>query len=235
MKIAGLVKTSLCDYPGKVASVIFTSGCNFNCPYCHNHNIIDTNNLTELIPEKDIIKFLNKRKNLIKNVVISGGEPCLQKDLITFVAELKSMDFKIKLDTNGSFPGTLKQLVEKKLIDYVAMDIKAPLKPEILKCITGVNSNIEDVIINIYESIKILNYGNIDYEFRSTLIKELHSFKDICEMASYCSSNYKLQQYSNKYVEHEIFSKYSSYSEKDTLEFIKKLKTSFPNTNISYQ
>lgn len=235
MKIAGFVKTSLCDYPGNVASVIFTGGCNFNCPYCHNHKIIDNNNLIKLIPEQEILNFLYKRKNLIKNVVISGGEPCLQKDLITFVAELKSRDFKVKLDTNGSFPGTLKQLIDKNLVDYVAMDIKAPLKPEKLSSITGVNSNIEDIILNIYESIKILNYGKINYEFRSTLIKELHHFEDIYEMTSYCSSNYKLQQYSNKFVKHEIFSKYSGYSESETVEFINRLKTLFPNTNISYQ
>jgi len=232
MDIAGVVKTSLCDYPGKVASVIFTSGCNFNCPYCHNHQLIKRE---ENISEKEILNFLNTRINHIDGVVISGGEPCMQENIVSFCKKIKSLGFKIKLDTNGSYPFVLEELLNLELLDYVAMDIKAPIYKEKIKEITGINNDVDKLIINLLKSITELKNSNIEFEFRTTLIKELHSHRDIFQMSLYGQKNYKLQQFNNEKVNKIKYRNYTTYSDIEIEQICKMIKEELPLLNISHQ
>jgi len=235
MDIAGILKTSLCDYPGKVASVIFTSGCNFNCPYCHNHQLIN-HSKQNIINEKQIFSLLEKRKKHIKHIVISGGEPCINKDIVTFAQTIKEMGFNIKLDTNGSFPNILKELIDNHLLDYVAMDIKAPItNRDTLSEITGITQNIDTLINNLNSSINILKNSSVNYEFRTTLIKEIHSHSDIVKMSLYGQNTYKLQQYNNQNVNDYKYAKYSAYSENEINTICKEIHNVFPLLNIKHQ
>jgi len=155
MKVAGFKKLSYVDFPNRISSVVWTAGCNFKCPYCHNFDIIDADGYSD---DSEIISYLDDRKKFIDGVVISGGEPLLH-DLSSFIDEVKCMGYDVKLDTNGSFPKKLRNLD----IDYVAMDIKAPL--EKYSDVTNVDVNID----NIRESIETIKTMNIDYEFRTTV------------------------------------------------------------------
>ena len=162
--IGGLQKSSLIDYPEKISAIIFTQGCNFRCPYCHNPELIMIDGSTALKVEP-IFEFLKTRKGKLDGVVITGGEPALHKDLPEFIRKIKDMGFDVKLDTNGTNPQMLQELIDKKLIDYVAMDVKAPIdKYSEVVCIQ-VNTD------KIKESINILKKSDIPYEFRTTVVK----------------------------------------------------------------
>ena len=172
-KFVGLEKLSLVDYDGKLACTLFTESCNFKCPFCHNRNLAQPTNNIE-IPFNDILSFLKERVNKLEGVVISGGEPTLMNDLPQKIYEIKKLGFFVKLDTNGYKPEVLHYLIENKLVDYIAMDIKNSLEKYHL--ITGVK-DIE--INNILKSIKLIQESGIDYEFRTTLVKEFHTIEDI--------------------------------------------------------
>lgn len=189
MKIIGIEKSSFIDYPGKICTVYFTPGCNFRCAYCHNSPAVMGKG--ELIKEEEILLYLEKRKKFIDAVCISGGEPTLQQDLDWFIEKLKSKGFFIKLDTNGTNPDILQKLLDKKLIDYVAMDIKGPLYKYSL--LAGTEVAVEP----IKESINIIKNSNIDYEFRTTICKELLSPNDIRDIANLLkgSKAYYLQNF----------------------------------------
>ena len=188
MKIAGFQKSSFVDYPKIISCVIFTPGCNMRCMYCHNKHILSHN--VDLIDELTVLDYLNKRKGFIKGVVISGGEPTLQPDIESFIKNIRSMGYKIKLDTNGTNPHVLKSLCEKGYIDYIAMDLKAPLErySEICHC------NIDTDLVR--ESIDYIRYGKIDHEFRTTFCPELTQ-SDILKISKELAkdSDYYLQQY----------------------------------------
>lgn len=176
MKIAGLEKFSGVDYDGKLACTVFLPGCNFRCPFCHNSPLVisDENNISE----QEFFDFLVERKSMLNGVCISGGEPTLHKDLPEFIAKIKDLGYLVKLDTNGTNPQMLKSLIEQKLIDYVAMDIKNSFLMYPLT--VGVeNINLDGV----KESIKILIEDKVDYEFRTTLIKQYHTVDDIVTCA----------------------------------------------------
>lgn len=177
MKIAGLVKTSLIDYPGNISAVIFTYGCNLRCPFCHNPDLI-TGKLKDIkvYPADEIIQFLEKRKGVLDGVVITGGEPLLHNDLEPFIKKIKELGFKIKLDTNGTNPEKLRDLISLGLIDFIAMDIKnSPIKYA-----ETVGVSVDAKRVN--ESIKIIMDSEVEYEFRSTVLPRLHSGKDFHEM-----------------------------------------------------
>jgi len=165
MKIKGLQKQTLIDYPGKIACTIFTFGCNFRCSYCHNPELIVDDGRPE-IKDDDIIEFLKERKGFLDGVCITGGEPTLNKDLPEFISKIKRLGFSVKLDTNGTDPEMLKELIDKKLIDYVAMDIKAPLNFYELIVNAKVNKNDIQKSIDLIRKIK-------DYEFRITVVPGL--------------------------------------------------------------
>lgn len=163
MKIVGLEKSSFVDYPSHLSCVVFTQGCNMNCFYCHNKPLIDDGEPVEIIDSQKVLKFLEKRRKFLDAVVISGGEPTMQQGLEGFIKNVKEIGFKVKLDTNGTNPVVIKNVISKKLIDYIAMDIKAPFKRYEEFC--GVKMDVKC----IKKSINILMQGAVDYEFRTTL------------------------------------------------------------------
>lgn len=164
MNIVGLIKNSFIDYPKHISSVIFTPGCNMNCWYCHNRDIIT---MTEGTIDQDyVLEFLDKRKSFLDGVVISGGEPTMQSDLVSYIEKIKAMGYKVKLDTNGTNVAVLKELVNNKLIDYIAMDVKAPLDD--YNKVTSV-PDIEE----LKRAIEYIKECGVDYEFRTTYLPNL--------------------------------------------------------------
>lgn len=202
--ILGLNKTTLLDYPGCVAATIFTGGCNFCCPFCHNKGLVVTPAKESAISEKDILDFLRKRKNILKGVCITGGEPTLQADLADFIVQVKEMGYRVKLDTNGYQPEILKRLLEKRLLNYVAMDVKNC--PDHYALTAGRNSDARFDLEKIEESVQILLNGNVAYEFRTTVVKELHTIEDMVRIGEWikgCDAYYlqKFQDNGNNIVD----------------------------------
>ena len=190
MNIAGCEKLSLQDYPNHISCIIFTQGCNIRCPFCQNSTLIPIDG-ENLINENEILDYLTLRKNVLNGVTISGGEPTIQKDLKDFIKKIKQIGLDIKLDTNGTNYNLLKELIDEKLIDYVAMDIKNV--PSKYGKTTGVdNINID----NIFKSIELLKENKVDYEFRTTIINKLHDLQDILEIIDMIGdSKYYLQSF----------------------------------------
>ena len=180
MVIAGLEKISLLDYPGRIAAIVFTYGCNLRCPYCHNPElVIEPLSKTNITNEKEFFDFLKKRKGKLDGVVVTGGEPLMNRDIGSFLQKIKDLGFLVKLDTNGSYPKKLRSLLKRNLIDYVDMDVKYP--EELYE--QGLNGGKK--IPNILESIEIIKNSGIEYSFRTTFVKSIHtveSVDDICKM-----------------------------------------------------
>ena len=224
MNIAGVQKVTLLDYPGKVACEIFTQGCNFECPFCQNSSLIPITNTGEF-SEEEIFEYLNLRKNILDGVVITGGEPTVQKDLKSFIKKIKDLGLLVKLDTNGGNPKVLQELIDEKLVDYVAMDIKNIFNK--YNITSGKKINLD----NIKKSIEILKASKIDYEFRTTIIKEMHSLDDIvsiCKLVG--NAKYYLQNFedSENVIDHSLH----GFSREELLFIDKYLKDVFPNVEI---
>ena len=183
MRIGGFQKLSLLDYPGKLSAIVFTIGCNFRCPFCYVPHLVlpEIIEKSREIPVNYVFSYLEKRRNLIDAVVITGGEPTIHNDLPVFIRKLKSMGFLIALETNGSNFGMLRQLIDDKLIDYVEIDIKAPLTFEKYNRAVGYVLT-PKIFENVKSSVNLLLKSSIDYEFRTTLVKELHTKEDILEI-----------------------------------------------------
>lgn len=177
MKIAGLQKMTLLDFPGRVACTVFLQGCNFRCPFCHNSDLLDRQG-SDAIPVEELLSFLKKRQGLLDGVCITGGEPTLQPDLEDLIRQIKGLDYPVKLDTNGSRSDILKRLAGEGLLDYVAMDIKN--SPEEYPSTAGI-TKLDDV----EESIRFLMSGTLDYEFRTTVVRELHRVESMQSMANW--------------------------------------------------
>lgn len=173
MIIDGFDELTLLDYPGYLACIIFTRGCNFKCPYCQNSSLIRYSKEPSKYSEEEILDFLNKRKGKLEGIVISGGEPTIQKGLKDFIKKIKMLDFKVKLDTNGSNPKILKELIDENLVDYIAMDIKNDLEHYEDVTFSKVNTKA------IKESIDLICKSKIDYEFRTTIMKENHKIENL--------------------------------------------------------
>lgn len=195
MLLSGLVKTTLIDYPKKIACIVFTQGCNFRCSFCHNPSLIpikrEENAQTEEVTEESFFEFLNTRKGKLDGVSITGGEPTLQQDLQNFMKKIKDMGFLVKLDSNGSNPQILKEIIEKGLVDYIAMDIKHTREKYPLAM--GRKLPIE----RIEESVELIMNSGIDYEFRTTVVPTIHAEEDFVEIAKWIkgAKNYYLQEY----------------------------------------
>ncbi|MCR5186450.1 MAG: anaerobic ribonucleoside-triphosphate reductase activating protein [Clostridia bacterium] len=190
MKIAGLEKLSVQDYPNHISCIVFTQGCNMKCPYCQNSILIDTD-INGYISEDEVLDYLTLRKNVLNGVTISGGEPTIQSDLKNFIKKIKKIGFDVKLDTNGLNYNVLEELIEEKMVDYVAMDIKNVIdKYDLTTGIKGIN------IKNIQKSIELLKQKKVDYEFRTTIIAEHHTLQDIYEIVKIIgNSKYYLQNF----------------------------------------
>jgi pyruvate formate lyase activating enzyme len=189
MKIGGFQKTSLLDYPNQISAIVWTSGCSFRCPFCYNKNL--ALGTAELFPEDEILSFLSKRKGQLEGVVISGGEPLLQEDIVDFVEKVKKHGFLVKIDTNGSYPERLAVLLDNNLIDYVAMDVKAP--KEKYRELAGVDVD----LTKIEESIRLIKEKALAYEFKTTFVPGLLKKEDIVEIAKWLqgAEQYFLQQF----------------------------------------
>lgn len=174
MRIHGFQKMTLLDYPGKVAATVFTGGCNLRCPFCHNAVLVEHPDEAPVFDEGEVLAHLEKKKNLLDGVAITGGEPLLQKDLPAFLEKLKGMGYPVKLDTNGSFPERLRALAEQGLVDYVAVDIKN--RPEKYAETVGVKGF---DLAPVRETVDYLLSGAVDYEFRTTVVREFHTAEDI--------------------------------------------------------
>jgi len=209
MNIGGFQKFSLIDYPGKISAVIFTQGCNFRCPYCHNPELLETK--AGLINEKQVLDFLETRKRQLEAVVITGGEPTLQLDLIIFLEKVNKMGFLVKLDTNGTKPRIIKKALELNLVDYVAMDIKGPIGK--YEEIAGVKVNTTDIV----KSIKLIMEKALDYEFRTTITREQLKKEDIKEIGRLINGakKYRLQRYVCRAENKKMADIFTAYSEKE--------------------
>ena len=180
MDVKGFVEVSFVDWDGEISSVIFLPECNFRCPFCHNVNLVLHPEKLDTIPFEYIETRLARNRGWVDGVCITGGEPTLHDGLPELCAKIKEMGFLVKLDTNGTNPSMLKELVDRKLVDYVAMDIKAPLTEKKYSKATGVKS--ENLLENVKESVKVLMESKIDYEFRTTVVPSIHSADDIKQM-----------------------------------------------------
>ena len=178
MKIGGFQKFSLLDYPGELAAIIFTQGCNFRCSYCHNPELVDAAKSDSLYPEDQILDFLKRRIGKLNAVVIGGGEPTLQEDLEDFLAKIKAMNYLIKVDTNGSLPEVIECLVKKKLVDYWAMDLKAP------ESLYPVVTRSDIPFSSILKSMEIIRSSSKSYEFRTTFFDRLLHLEDLEKIRS---------------------------------------------------
>lgn len=190
MRIAGLEKQSTVDYPGELSAVVFTPGCNMDCWYCHNRHLLHPDDEETLYDEDDVLDFLRRRRLLLDAVVVTGGEPTLQKDLPDFLAKLKAMGYKVKLDTNGTAPWVVRELIARELVDYLAMDVKAPLESYAEIDLA------ENDTAAIGETIDLLLQGRVEYEFRTTFAPTL-AVEDILAIALRLrgARRYVLQQY----------------------------------------
>ena len=177
MKICGLMKTTLLDFPGKVACTVFVGGCNLRCPFCHNSELAFAEN-GDIIPENEFFDFLEKRKGLLEGVCVTGGEPLMHEEIFDFIKSIKDMGYSVKLDTNGCFPKRLEKALKSGDIDYVAMDIKTSLKE--YERAVGIDGFSPE---QIEKSIEILKNSGIEYELRTTVVKGIHSEKSIRELA----------------------------------------------------
>lgn len=180
MVISGFQKTSLLDFPGKIAAVVFTPGCNFRCPFCYNRDLVLNSKGLKAIPEVDIFSYLEKRKGLLDGLVVTGGEPLLQRELSRFLKKVKKMGFLVKLDTNGSRPAVLRNVLRKGLVDFVAVDVKAPFDKR-YSLAAGVGQQIHPE--QVLESIKALIKAGINFELRTTVVPSLHKRKDLVDLA----------------------------------------------------
>lgn len=221
MLIGGLQKLTLIDYPGKIAATVFLVGCNFSCPWCYNPELVLAEDINKhaKISEKDFFDFLKQRKGLLDGVAICGGEPTINKNLPDFIKKIKKLGYAVKLDTNGSNPEMLKNLIDEKLIDYVAMDVKALLKIQNYSEAIGKKT----ALSKIKRSVEIVKKSGINYEFRTTIIPKLHQLKDIVDIAKQLkgAKKYFLQQFKPEKTINPKYKKYKPFGQKQ-LETIQK-------------
>lgn len=227
MLISGLQKLTLLDYPGKMACTVFTGGCDFRCPFCHNASLVRNPEDFPKINEDEFFDFLEKRKNILEGVCITGGEPTIQKDLKEFIIRIREKGYLIKLDTNGNHPEILKELVNEGLVDYVAMDIKNSIEKYPIT-VDVKNFNIK----NIKESVDFLLNNKVDYEFRTTVVKELHNEDDIVSIAKWIkgAKRYFLQGFVDS--GDLICDGYSGYDKKEIESLLEVTKKYIVNTEL---
>lgn len=229
MILKGLQKTTLLDYPTKVACTVFTPGCNFRCPFCHNGSLVVNTNLSETVNIDAFFDYLKKRKGILDGVCITGGEPLMQKGIEDFIAKIKELGYCVKVDTNGSQPQTLRGLIENRLVDYVAMDIKAPKIKYFDVC--GVDN--DDILANVCKSIELLLKKPVDFEFRTTVVRELHTIDDFHEIGSWIkgADKYFLQQFKDS-SDLLVKGQFSAYDQTEMEELLKVVQKYIPNAQL---
>lgn len=192
MRLGGYQKMTLIDYPGKIATTVFTVGCSFRCSFCHNPELVLASRFASPDDtEEEFFSFLERRKGKLEGVCVTGGEPTIQPDILNFIKRIKDMGFSVKLDSNGTRPDVLKKIIDQKLVDYIAMDLKHV--PEKYRDITGIDPDIERIKL----SVRLIMSGKIDYEFRTTVVPGFHSEKDFDKIADWIrgAKRYYLQEF----------------------------------------
>ena len=224
MNIGGLQKVSLIDYPGKISAIIFTQGCNFRCPYCHNPQLVDPKLYKPCLFSKDIMDFLAHRRGKLDAVTITGGEPTLQEDLIPLIQKIRKMGFAVKLDSNGSRPDVLAHLLKDKLLDFIALDIKAPLDKysQVVKVQMDTGA--------IAQSVRLVIQSKIPQEFRTTVVKSMLTQKDILAIAKEIAGakRYVLQRFQPAQTLDPEFARDQLFPEEELLKLKKQLEKMFP-------
>jgi len=230
IEIGGIQKTTLIDYSGQVAATVFLIGCNFRCPFCYSAELVLPEKIKSQprVSEKELFDFLKERQGLLQGIVICGGEPTINPDLPEFIKNIKDLGYLVKLDTNGSNPGMLKQLANEGLIDYVAMDIKAP--KEKYEEAVGVKIDIS----NIEESVRALKEGKVDYEFRTTVVPTVHTKEDVINIAKWIgpAKKYFLQNFRAEKTIDPKFEKIKPYPEEFLEEIRKEILPYFETCEI---
>ena len=226
MNISGFTKLTLIDFPKKLACIVFTQGCNYNCAFCQNSGLIKCEK-ANLIDHREIFKYLNKRKNMLEGVVISGGEPTIQPGLIDFIKKIKSIGLMIKLDTNGSNPDVIQSLLDKKLVDYIAMDVKNVFD-EYNPVVNMKKVNIS----KIKRSIQIIKDSGIEHEFRTTIMKNYHDIDKLTRICEYLGKNekYYLQNFEDS--ENVIDKNLVAFTNEMLSNIQTVLKKNFPNVSV---
>lgn len=227
MRIQGLQKLTLLDYPEHTACTVFTAGCNFRCPFCHNASLVVNIPKEAEISEDEFFTFLQKRIGILDGVCVSGGEPLLQPDIELFIRKIKDMGFAVKLDTNGSFPDKLIHLVKEGLVDYVAMDIKN--SPETYAFTAGTETL---DIVSVQKSVSYLMEGHVPYEFRTTVVKHYHSKESFEEIGKWLAGTekYFLQNFVDS---GDLIGKNTrGCSEEEMKEFLEVVKKHIPNAKL---
>jgi len=242
MLLGGLQKTTLIDFPGKVACTVFTVGCNFYCPFCHNKDLVSqklfNQSKTSLLEENVFFDFLNKRKKILDGVCITGGEPTLQSDLLLFCQKIKNLGFKVKLDTNGSNPDTLNRLIKSRVLDFIAMDIKTAFK----EYQRAINIFFPETLIK--KSINIILSSGLNCEFRTTLVPGIHQKTTIIKMAKDLlilinknkipvkRFNYMLQSFQANNCLNPAYLKVKPFTNFELKQILQLVKKVLPNTKL---
>lgn len=224
MRISGLQKLSLLDYPGKMAAIVFTQGCNFRCPFCQNGDLL--NNEEGLLKTKEILDYLNLRRKVLDGIVITGGEPTLQTDLKSFIIECRKLGLAIKLDTNGSNPTMLKELLDENLLDYVAIDIKNVFGDyEAISGIRGID------VDKIRTSIDLIKKSSIEHEFRTTIVRGYHDVEKLIKIAEFVKpSIFFVQNFENS--EGVLDKSLEGFSQDELRDIDEKLRKKCPNASV---
>ena len=227
MKIYGLEKLSLVDYDGHTAATVFTGGCNFRCPYCHNGALVELDKTTVQLPENEVLEYLNKRKGLLDGLAVTGGEPTLEKGLEEFLVKVKELGYDIKLDSNGTHPEVLAHLIDKKLVDYIAMDIKN--SPEKYPLTVG-KKNLD--LEPIKKSVELLLQNKVGYEFRTTVVRQFHDVSDFEKIGEFIkgAEKYFIQKFRDRGGCLE--DGFSEIPEEEAEVFIEKIKPFVKNASL---
>ena len=228
MQIIGLQKLTLLDYPEKTAATIFTPGCDFRCPFCHNSEIVNVEDDVVPYTEESVLDYLRSRSKLLDGIAITGGEPLLQTDIAEFIKKVRDIGLLVKLDTNGSFPDRIKALTDAGLIDYVAMDIKD--SPENYSVASGARVDLS----KINESIKLLREGPVEYEFRTTVVKGIHTAEDFEKIADWLEGvdKYFLQSFKDSGHLIDNNAGFSSFTPEEMEQFLCIVKRKIPNAQL---
>ncbi len=235
MQIGSLQKLTLIDYPGKIACILFLFGCNFKCGFCHNPSLVLPEKAGRIILKEEVLDFLERRKKYLDGICITGGEPLINKELPPFIEQIKKIGYSVKIDTNGTNPEMLSYLIDNKLVDYIAMDIKSDRENYFNL------TNTEADIKKIEESIRLIVYSGVNYEFRTTCISKYHTKETIekigqwlLEIAGEKPKNYVIQKFvrrENGLID-EKFMKYEELSEKEMEELREAAEKYFENTEV---
>lgn len=232
MEFSGIQPFTAVDYPGKIACIVFTAGCNFRCGFCHNPEFVLLSKIEKIkesfIDEETVFRFLEKRKGLLQGVVITGGEPTIHPGLTSFITRVKEMGFSVKLDSNGYRPNVIQQLLDAELIDYIAMDIKGD-REQYQELVEGC-TNVE----HLEKSVEFIMYSSIPYEFRTTLIKEIHTPPVLENIGQWISGaqNYYLQDFRPEQTLQPVYQTYHSFSQEEYTEAVSILNKYINNVTI---